>query len=151
MISVNITHDLDYVAGLLKTPGIGKLCGNEGGRMDDDEIDALVADPNYHFVLVSDDDERVGFVSFVKSPDSETAIIHVAVRTRGAKTVEAITLAMRLAHKELGINEIHAIYPETRRSVTELAKVLGFENLGKFIHPGYDSPVVHCTLTPDAA
>jgi len=121
MIEVKETKDRDYVKSVLSNPGMGRLCNGGRNGPDVSDIDAVVDLPIHTFLEVTEDGVRKGFVSFTAFGGAH--FIHLALYTRGAKTLEAFGKAMDYARENLGYNEVHAIYPEGRKSFERITAI----------------------------
>jgi hypothetical protein len=131
MITVTHTKDLDYIESVLSSPGMARLCGAESATCS--IHDAVVADGKT-FLEVAKDGIKMGFVSLTKL-DEGIAEIHVALKTRGSDTVEAILKCLEWA-KNAGLKEIFAAFSPQRKAVLNLAKETGFVDAGHTIFNG---------------
>lgn len=130
MIEVKETNDRDYVKSVLSNPGMGRLCNGGKNGPDVGDIDAVVDLPIHRFLEVTENGIRKGFVSFTEFDGSH--FIHLALYTRGEKTLDAFGKAVDYARDNFGYKEIHAIYPEGRKSLDRIAKAFSFNDLEKF-------------------
>lgn len=124
MISVREIDDIPYVKEVLSRPGMGKLVSGTGEHVSPDLIDKAVEMYELKFVGVEDDGERRGFVMFARSGE-HSGFVHLALQTRGEKTLSALMQAMELARDKYGMTEIHALYPD-RESLEHLGTKAGF-------------------------
>jgi hypothetical protein len=144
MISVRELDDIQYVKDLLSRPGMGKLCSGNGEHVNPDVLDQAVPQYQIKFVLVEEDGTPRGFVAFAPSGD-DSAFVHVALQTRGAKTLDAFTQALDFAHNALGYKEIHAVYPD-RESLNHLGDNTGFSRPSE-VDIGMGAPYIHRVKT----
>lgn len=139
-MTITETQDLDYIKGVISTPGMAKLCSSEVADKPLDEVLAM----NHVFYAVADGDDKLGFISFNIIHDG-VAEIHVALRTMGSKTVEAIRQAID-AIKSHGVKFIFAVYPTGRKSVDSLCDVFGFSRLPQLDYKGASFEVRQLTV-----
>ena len=136
MLTLEKTEDLGYISSVLNTPGMGRLC-NAGKKADGSTIEERIREDSHTFLMVKDSEKPVGFVSFTRIPDTESAYIHVALYTRGAETLNAIVKAMDYAKEQMKLKDVQAIFPEWRSAVNDLAEKTGFYEEGRFRIDGY--------------
>lgn len=129
MITVEETQDLDYIKNVLSTPGMGKLCSGDGTKIDPEFVDEVVQHYETKFLVARDDGEPRGFVAFVRN-ESGAYFLHVALKTGGKKTLDALTKSLDYAANIWGISEVHGVYPD-RESIEGLVDVFGFKRHGK--------------------
>ncbi len=140
---VTESNDLDYVREVLSTPGMRKLCsaGLQCGSVDD----VLAISGVRKFFVAWNGENKMGFISFHVVSDG-TAQIHVALKTVGNATLEAVNHAIKAVSEE-GINIIYAIFPANRKSITKLCDTIGFITLPQYNYEGVDFAVRKLTTT----
>ncbi len=126
------TNDMDYIKSVLSSPGMAKLCS---AGLECPNVEDVVADNSMRvFFGVEDFGTRLGFISFDVLENDE-AIIHVALKTRGTKTLEAISKAIS-SMIDSGTHRIFAVYPVGKRSLDSIASALGFKDEALLNHEG---------------
>lgn len=123
---------MEYIKSVLSSPGMAKLCS---AGLECPKVDDVIADNSMRvFFGVEDFGTRLGFISF-DVLENNTSIIHVALKTRGIKTLEAISKAID-SMVDSGIRQIFAVYPIGKRSLDSIASALGFKDEAILNHEG---------------
>ena len=116
--------DGDCVRNVLSSSGMARLCS---GGLKPEAIDDVLASHEHLIFSVENDGEKRGFIAFTKMSESAVAI-HVALRTIGSSTREAIRSAISMLPRN--ISEVVAIYPIDRVSLDRLCDDLEFKEVG---------------------
>jgi len=79
------------------------------------------------FLVASEDLKGLGFV-MLKPEGGGAVSIHLCLRTIGEKSKRIFALALHYAKFVMGVNIIHAVFPEKYRACQRMAKFFNFKD-----------------------